>query len=112
MFACVGDRAPNISTIEYKNNLNGVSSVSDIGNNVITDRTCDLRVTRIDGVVTFYYRQVGDTEWIPLPHSSLGGMPDLSTGPVRVGLITYGYAFIAALLAYCNAVYATEGVPT
>lgn len=111
-FAVAGNRGGTGQTIEYKSTVNGSSNQNDIGANAITGGQCDLRVVRVGSAVTFYWRQVGAGEgaWTSLPHSSFS-RPTYGTGPVRVGLITYGYLTVSAFTGGCDMVEAVVGSP-
>lgn len=111
-FAVAGNRPPATSTIEYKATVSGTSYQDDLGTDAIASHICDLRVTRVGSTVTFYYRAVGGGSWTSIPHSSLTARPSFGTGAVRVGLVTYGFAFVAAFTAGCDSVVATVGSPT
>lgn len=111
-FAVAGNRSPATSTIEYKATVSGTSYQNDIGTDAIASHVCDLRVARVGSTVTFYCRAVGATEWTTLPHSSLFGRVSFGTSTVRIGLLTYGYAFVAAFTGGCDSVVATTGTPS
>lgn len=112
-FGVAGNRGGTGNTIEYKSTLAGSSNQGDIGANAITGGQCDLRVVRSGSTVTFYWRQVGASEgsWTALPHSGFS-RPSYGTGPVRVGLVTYGYLDVVAFTGGCQRVEAVSGSPT
>lgn len=108
-FSVAGNRGDNSSTVEYKSTLAGSSSQNDTGDGSITGHRCDLRAARVGSTVTFYYREVGDTSWLTIPHSSLSHRVSFGTGAVRVGLVTYGFNFVTAFTSACDSVVATIG---
>lgn len=112
-FAVAGNRGGTGSTIEYKSTIAGSSDQRDIFADAITNDRCDLRVARVGSTVTFYYRQVGEgaEDWIVIPHSNLTRV-NFGTGPVRVGLITYGFDTVSAFVGECASVEAIAGSPT
>lgn len=111
-FAVAGNRGTDAtSTIEYKSTLAGSSQQDDTLTDSITNHICDIRVARVSSTVTFYYREVGDTSWITIPHSSLAHRVSFSTGAVRVGIVTYGFGTVVAFTSSCDSVVATVGTP-
>lgn len=108
-FAVAGNRGPTTSTIEYKATVASSSDQADLGTDIISSHRCDLRVTRSGSSVNFYYKAVGAGTWINIPHSNLSPRVSFSTGDVRVGLVTYGFAFVAAFTSECDSVTVNSG---
>ena len=110
-FAVAGNRGSTTSTVEYKATVASASYQDDTGTDSITSHRCDFRVTRSGSTVTFYYRQVGqgDGDWITLPHSSLTARVSFGTGPLRVGIVTYGFSFVEAFTAGCDLIDVRSG---
>jgi hypothetical protein len=111
-FAVAGNRGATTSTVEYKSTLAGSSVQNDTGASSITSHRCDLRVERSGSTVTFYRRAVGGSTWTTIPHSGLSHRVSFGTGAVRVGILTYGFAFVAAFTSECISVVATTGTPS
>lgn len=101
-FAVVGNRAGPGHTVECKYTIAGSSYVNDSGANSVPTDKADIRVVRTGGSLTFYYRLVGDVDWILLPHAALAAQLDVGTGVVYVGLVTYGYAYPDPFTASCD----------
>jgi hypothetical protein len=108
-FAVAGNRGSTVSTIEYKSTVAFSSNQNDIGINAISNYRCDLRITRVGSLITFYFRQVGGTTWTTLPHSSLFNYVSLGAGPLRIGLVTYGWTYVPSFTTECTSVIVNSG---
>ena len=108
-FAVAGNRGATTSTVEYKSTLAGSSVQNDTGTDSIVSHRCDLRVRRSGSTVTFDRRDVGGSTWTSIPISSLSHRVSFGTGAVRVGIITYGFAFVAAFDSACDSVTVVSG---
>lgn len=115
-FAVAGNRASNDgNTIEYKTTQSSSSTQNDIGQDAIWNYKADLRVVRSGSDVDFYYQDPSNTtdSWTLLDHDGLGaGRVNFGTGAVQVGLITYGFATVAAFTGECDQVEIPTGTPT
>lgn len=108
-FAVAGNRGATTSTVEYKSTLSGSSVQADTGLDSIVSHRCDLRARRSGSTVTFDRRAVGGSTWTSIPISGLSHRVSFGTGAVRVGILTYGFEFVAAFTSTCDSVTVVSG---
>jgi len=89
----VGHRGQTSFTLEGKNTVNGVSSVNDLGANIVPTGRADIRVVgNVDESISIYWQQPGLSvdAWQPYNgNARLPGNPPTYGSQVYVGLITY-----------------------
>lgn len=119
-FAVVGNRGGTGNTIECKitNDAGGGDSTqTDLGQDYATNYRMDVRVTRVGSTVRWYTQAPGTSpdSWTEITSTFDGLSNDrisFGTGAVRVGLVTYGYLFVAAFDGTCDQVEIPTGTPT
>lgn len=95
----VGHRGNTENTVEGKNTVNGSSTVTDAGVNVVPDGRADLRlVGSSNNTILWYYQEpnfdVGNTadNWIPYNGTGLmPGTPPVFGDTIYLGPITYAF---------------------
>jgi hypothetical protein len=112
-FLAPGHRGTQVSTLETKTTVAGVSSVSDLGLRVlgtsVTRADVQVRI-RADGTLRWFWRAAGSSAtWVAINSTgiSAGGGHDfgVSGDTIFVGLTAYGFDFInTAFVGTCAAV--------